>query len=246
MTNQNDPFTLMLHEVFGKYVVRFKESLDEMRVLERLFLTADPARFVSLEKDDEQKRIRIDAFMRMLDQQGYPIFRFGITFAWAELEAFIDDFLKSWLTHMTPPAELDVFDKVMVSQSIRTFERMTADERMAFYVRQLKAKVARGSEIKTFFAALDALGLKAVEGQDVKKLERSLTELQQIRNVLVHRGGIVDAAMLDKCPWLEMNPEIKLGERFPLDTESTSAYTLLILAVSTHVLERVEAHITRL
>ena len=242
MSEQSDSVSRVLEEVFGKYVPRFRESLEEVRLLERLFLTTTPKQLLSLEKDDEQKKLRIDALQRMIDQMGYPIFRFGITFVWAEFEAFIDDFLKSWLTHVSLPASLDVFDNVTVNQSVRSLERMTPDERTGLYVKMLKAKVARGSEIKTFFSSLDKLGLPEAKGR--KELERSLTELQQIRNVLVHRGGIVDAPMLSKCPWLEINPNVKLGERFPLNTESTSAYTLLVVSASSHVLERIGAYQT--
>ena len=240
MSKQDDPISRVLEEVFGKYVPQFKESLEEVRLLERMFLTVNPKELVSLERDDEQKRLRLDALQRMLDQMGYPIFRFGITFVWAEFEAFTDDFLKSWLTHVSPPTGLDIFDKVTVNQSVRSFERMTTDERTGLYVKMLKAKVARGSEIKTFFSALDNLGLPDVEGR--KELERSLTELQQIRNVLVHRGGVVDTSMLSKCPWLEINPNVKLGERFPLNTESTSAYTLLVVKAANHVLKRIDMY----
>ena len=240
MSEQRSPVSRVLEEVFGRYVPRFRESLEEVRLLERLFLTTNPSQLLSLEKDDEQKRLRIDALQRMLDQMGYPIFRFGITFVWAEFEAFTDDFLKSWLTHISPPASLDIFDKVAVNQSVRSLERMTPDERTELYVKMLKAKVARGSEIKTFFSALDNLGLPNAEGR--KELERSLTELQQIRNVLVHRGGIVDASMLSRCPWLEINPNVKLGKRFPLNTESTSAYTLLVVEAASHVLKRIDMY----
>lgn len=186
--------------------------------------------------------------------EGYTVFKFSLTFYWAEIESFMDAFLKSWLTYQAPPSTLPIFEKISFTQStqsargfeqlsVRGFEQLSRSEVMTLYVQGLKAKVREGSEIKTFFAALDKVGLSRCDGKEKKRLERVITELQQIRNVMVHKSGIVDKRMITACPWLEMNPKVKIDKLYPLNIEVMQSYASNTFAFLQHVTNRLERYL---
>ena len=199
--------------------------------------------FADIEREDVR-----DAYIETIDRmaqegfEGYTIFKFSLTFYWAEIEAFMDDFLKSWLTYARTPATLDVFDKIILPLSVKQFENLSRSEIMSLYVQGLKQKLRPGSEIKIFFAALDKVGLGACNGEEKKQLERIFTELQQIRNIMVHKGGTVDRRMMTACPWLQARPDIEAGKLYPLNIEVVQNFGKNILDLTDHVLDRLEKY----
>lgn len=50
--------------------------------------------------------------------------------------------------------------------------------------------------------------------------EQLLSELAELRNVILHRGGIVDQRFKDKCPW---RPD-KIGDRVRVSYELMKRY----------------------
>ena len=231
-----------LDESVGIYIRRFEESLGEARLFERLFFSVDIPKLMNDTPEGAKTQV-LKALKSLLGNQGYAAYKFGITFIWAEVEAFIDDFLKSWLKHVVSPATLDIFDKIKINESIRAYEKLSSEEVNTLHVKLLKEHIRRAgdSEVRVFFKALDALGLKSTDGNTEKALLKLLTEMQQLRNVLVHRGGLVNRGMFKACPWLELDSDIELGKRFPLNSEASAEYGVAAINLVTHVLERVNA-----
>jgi hypothetical protein len=239
MNINNDGIPKVLESVFPGYLSRFENILWDTRFITLAVLHTDLAQ-VSKRLNDAPELFEAVGRLTQEGHEGYNIFKFSLTFYWAEIESFIEMFLSSWLTHARPPATLKIFDKIGITQSVGEFERLSRSEVMALYVQGLKQKVGKGSEIKTFFAALDEIGLKECDGEKKKYIEHTLTELQQIRNVMVHRGGIVDKRMITACPWLKSRPEIEVGKLYPLTIEVTQGYGRHMLDLVNHVLDRVQ------
>ena len=64
---------------------------------------------------------------------------------------------------------------------------------------------------------LGAFGLKITLDENKQKL---LSELSELRNVILHHGGFVDQKFKEKCPWRnEM-----VGDRINIDSELLGLY----------------------
>ena len=67
-------------------------------------------------------------------------------------------------------------------------------------------------------------------------LRRDLLELSQIRNVLVHRAGIVDKRLAEACPWLKL----QTGNRVQVTDEAYTRYSLAVPQYVRSVVKRLE------
>jgi hypothetical protein len=54
------------------------------------------------------------------------------------------------------------------------------------------------------------------------KYANAITELAQIRNVFVHKAGIVDGKLLEACGWLK--PFYKIGDKIKLSYHDIDRY----------------------
>lgn len=122
---------------------------------------------------------------------------------------------------------------------IAEYEIMEKEDRFHFIISQLendlKSKYKTG--INRFESILDIFGFSGPVDQDIKQ---NLFELSQVRNVIVHRSGIVDRRFTCACPWLRMNP----GDNIQINHEiyfgysnSVASYTYILLR---RVLDRFE------
>jgi hypothetical protein len=238
MDKDRDNEIKAIRTVFDEYLPRFNNILLDTRFIALAVVHTNVDRiYGSIDNAVGREGIRNSA-LRFVELEGYTVFKFSLTFYWAEIESFIDAFLKSWLTYAKPPATLEIFEKITFAQSVREFENLTRSEVITLYVQGLKDKVRAGSEIKTFFAALDKVGLSECDGDEKKNLERTFTELQQIRNIMVHKSGIVDKRMITACPWLKSRPEIEVGKLYPLSIEVMQDYGKRIFDLTDHILDR--------
>lgn len=243
MGGDADNVIKVMETVFDEYLPRFDNLVWDTRFI-ALAIPAVDLKKLFRDIDETTREAYFKAIGRFTQDglEGYTIFKFSITFYWAEVESFIDAFLKNWLTHAKPPATLEVFEKINFTQSVREFENLSRSEVMTLYVQGLKDKVRAGSEIKTFFAALDKVGLGRCDGEQKKRLERTFTELQQVRNIMVHKSGIVDRRMIMTCPWLKPRPDVEVGKLYPLNIEVVQDYGYQILDLAQHIINRIDRY----
>jgi hypothetical protein len=156
----------------------------------------------------------------------------------------MDAFLRNWITHARPPATVDVFEKIRLDSSVGELERLSRSEVMNLYAQSLKGHktVRKSSEIRTFFAALKEIGLGECDGEQEKRLGDAFAELQQIRNIMVHKSGIVDARMIKACPWLKARSDIEIGKLYPLDIEVMQNHGKHVFELIDHILDRLERY----
>jgi hypothetical protein len=97
---------------------------------------------------------------------------------------------------------------------------LDADDRIALtieiFLQQLKSK--RSSSVMRFEDLFNAVGLI---GQSPDELRAKLEEMQHVRNLLVHRGGIADKKFRRLCP----NIRVEVGQRLTVSNDQYSLYT---------------------
>ena len=151
---------------------------------------------------------------------------------WGALEACIDDLLVSVLVHDTDARRHEAFAKVKVS--VTELEDMDSEERMRIVMEEAK-RLLRAEQrigINTFEAILATVDLS---GDVLEDTRRDMIELQQLRHVFVHHGGIVDRKLLRHCPWLNIKP----GTRIMLKRKDYERFTRAVVNYVKAVIERV-------
>jgi hypothetical protein len=119
---------------------------------------------------------------------------------WSALEVLIDDLVTAWLVKVPGAATVGVVGQMKFE--VADFEGLERDEIMRMVVRELGKRKRSGEDragVNRFEAPLSAVNL---DGKVSKPIAERLFELQQIRHVYVHRGGLADAAFVAACPRL--------------------------------------------
>lgn len=115
---------------------------------------------------------------------------------WGAMEAAIDDVTVAWIRSGQATYSPSVRS---IKVSLVDFLGMNDDQRSRRLLRLVKAQV--GSEdrrgIGQFESVLKALG---VHGEVDDGLRRVMVQSQQMRHVIAHRGGSVDAGFIATCP----------------------------------------------
>jgi hypothetical protein len=140
---------------------------------------------------------------------GFPILHsHSIVGIWGILEVFCEDFAVMWLENVPEAWEIPQVTKLKIPLS--HYHRLSESERPRFTVSELSRSTSsdlrRG--VGKLKSLLEVFSLAPTVGQNVN---RALHELCQVRNVIVHCGGIADKTLIDECPWLGL----EVGE--PID-----------------------------
>lgn len=130
----------------------------------------------------------------------FPVLHAHATVAlWGVLEATVEDLVLAYLEN--DPSCLTHQSFAPVRIPLAEFEQLEKPERLRLllseYKRNSKAELKLG--IGRFETILEPVRLAGGMKED---LRRDLYEHQQVRNVIVHRGGVVDRRLLLNCPWL--------------------------------------------
>ncbi len=168
--------------------------------------------------------------------RGFPILHaHALVAIWGGLEAFVEDLVTVWLSNDASALQSDAWASVKIPfaefQSLEPEERVRALVRE--YARQTKADLKSGAS--RFEVLLGPIGLSGAIDEDVRK---TLFEMSQVRNVLVHRAGLVDRRLAEGCPWLGLT----VGE--PL-LVSRAKYDEYLQAVSRYLVELVKRNLIR-
>ena len=110
------------------------------------------------------------------------------------------------------PEAWDAPEVAKLKIPIARYQQLDENERPRLVIselsRSLSTDLRKGvGKLKSILAVF---GLAPVVGPNVR---RALHELCQVRNVIVHCGGVADEKLIKECPWLES----KVGENFQVD-----------------------------
>jgi hypothetical protein len=131
-------------------------------------------------------------------ERGFPVLYSHATVAiWGHLEAFVEDLATSHLLNVANATEGEPFRSVKIT--VQDLNRLERRELMQHVVREamrsLKADLKTG--VEQFDGILAAIGMGGPVDNEVRE---NLHELCSIRNVIVHRSGVVDRKLKDRCP----------------------------------------------
>jgi len=136
---------------------------------------------------------------------------------WGSLETLVFDLATTWITNKPSVLKKEQFSKIKVSLS--EYSNLRKAERIAFLVKEISRSLNADFKlgVNKFETILETLDLSGPVEDEVK---RTLFEMSQVRNVLVHRSGIVDRRFREACPCYPT----KLGEKIQIDHKKYKRY----------------------
>lgn len=154
---------------------------------------------------------------RMIDTGFSLLHEQALISLWGTLEAFVEDLLACWLLREPSAREAEPVRSVRVS--ITEFELMDQEQRCLYIIKALEQETSAiyRKGIGRFETLLDVFGLGGPVSATVR---RDVHELQQVRNVLVHRRGIADRQLLEACPWMD----VAIGDQVVVTSEDLLRY----------------------
>jgi hypothetical protein len=146
---------------------------------------------------------------------------FGVVAIWSWLESFAKGLVALWLVHHPEFYSQPPFNKLRIP--LGKFVQLSATEQAELVTELLEADL--GSSLKVgvtrFESMLDSLGLSGSVPRDA---QRTIFELQQVRNVLAHKDAKADRAFVEACPWYSC----QVGERVVIRTATFDTYGKVI------------------
>jgi hypothetical protein len=156
-----------------------------------------------------------DTALRIRKQHGEPIYTQAVIVGWSYLEVLIEDLAVGAIVADPNLLSGEAFKKVTRRASAGT--EMDVAERAAVAVATLERRTSIQSGVPRFEVILEAVGLG---GQPPPEAERPLTEMMNVRHVLLHRGGRADRRLLENCDWLGL----QIGDRVVIDGQAYVGY----------------------
>jgi hypothetical protein len=132
-------------------------------------------------------------------EQGFPLLHaHSVVGVWSALEVLCEDFAVAWLTNV--PEAWSCPEVAKLRLPISLYNSLSPDERPRFVIKELartlNADLRKGvGKLKSLLAVF---GLAPAVGPN---LQKSIHELYQVRNVIVHCGSRADQKFIDECPW---------------------------------------------
>lgn len=185
---------------------RSRDSLEELR-----------ARLPRAEELSRRAQAEID--------RGFPLLHAQAVVAlWTALESVIDDLLEAWLANVPSAWTIPALQRLNVRLGV--YESLEQRERIRYALQRLKAERFDTEEggVGPFEALLEAFGLGGGLDDD---LRRDLHELQQVRNLVAHRRGIVDGRFASQLSYLS----VVVGEVHVVTSEAAHRYAHAISPV---------------
>lgn len=144
-------------------------------------------------------------------ESDFPILHSQVAVSlWGIFEAIVEDFLVDWMELV--PHALDNVALRKLKLPLSQFIQLAKRDQCAMLLRELQrtngAESAAGVTVAE--KVLDTFGLvPPVDGAQ----RRDLFELHNVRNVIVHRGALVDDKFVAACPWtgLAVGTRLQLG-----------------------------------
>lgn len=120
---------------------------------------------------------------------------------WALIEALVDELVIECLHKPSECPDQKLLAKL--KGPLIEFRTAQPDEQAEFLAETLKQAVDAPLKLGVgrFEALLAPVG---IGGYVQEKVQKTLYELSQIRNVIVHKGGKADRRIVEACPWLKL------------------------------------------
>jgi len=146
-------------------------------------------------------------------RDGLPhLYQMATVSLWAILEASVDDLCASHILQDDRWTNIEALRNM--KGPLLEFATAKPDARAEMLIESLKVQVRAPLKVGVgrFEEILDAVGLGGPVDDEIRRL---LLELVERRNLLVHRGGVIDRGFKKACPWIDMplGAEMKISAR---------------------------------
>ena len=156
-----------------------------------------------------------DTALRIRKQHGEPVYTQAVIAGWSYLEVLVEDLAVGSIVADKGLLVGERFAKVKRRASVTA--ETDLPERAAAAVATLERQTSTPGGVPRFEVVLEAVRLG---GQPPPEVVRPLTEMVNIRHVLLHRGGRVDRRLRENCEWLDVH----IGDRLVIDDHKYVAY----------------------
>lgn len=235
-------------ETLGEFVHLTMSAIARLRNSPRLVEAMIHAEKVLAEVGDKP-RSRKDAKRRLalarkeaalaqkeVDQAFPLLHEQAVVSLWSWTEDVLLSLLAGYLRNTPAAMAIDQVRKVRVSLS--DYHSLDRDERFAYIIAALDRDVSGPLKqgINRFETLLAVFSLSSEVGDAIAK---DLFELSQVRNVLVHRGGVADRRLVLSCPWLGL----RSGQPVRVTHEAFGRYVAAALRYGAAVVKRLRARV---
>lgn len=215
-------------------------AISRVKAMPQLFeaLTNYNAARFNQEPDPEQLR-RIGELANVAygeEKRGFPLLHAQATVTiWSIIETAVDDFSVDWILLHKDILLGKRLGKLTVP--LHRFVALTEEERVRLVVEKLKQELGLefSSGIGHFEPLLGFLGFGGGFDDDCR---RYLVELGEVRNCIVHRGGMVDRKLMEACPWLEVMTNQQLNVSHGMFGNYSSATSKYLAEVICRIAEK--------
>lgn len=169
---------------------------------------------------------------REIDEDHPLLNALATVYCWSILDSFIRDYLALWITRRPSSRKVEPLQRIRIY--FGEYESLNPHERNHYIIGRMAEElgVNRKHGLYRFRLLLEPFGLSFKLSNN---LERDLIELQNVRNIIVHRNGLVDRRFQDACPWIKQN----IGSKIIIDTQQNMAYYLAANAVIVNLIYEV-------
>ncbi len=191
------------------------------RILEVLIETASPDDGPHEVENLQRKlaRARRDAERaKSENEKNFPLLHAQtLIAAWGAFEAAIEDTLVAILIKEPKYLKTPALAKVKIS--LGDFHASDEEGRIRFLLAEISRSQGPGVKqgVDAFEFPLNFIGLSGPLPDELKK---SVWEMHNIRNVLVHRASLADVRIVEECPWLNL----KIGAPVTISHEALCRY----------------------
>jgi len=172
-----------------------------------------------------------DLALREVDDE-FPILHGqAVVSLWTALESLSRNALTAWLDN--DPKEIWKHERLRkMKVALSEYQGLAPEEQSAYVAEMVERELGSplGLGIGRFEGIFDVVGLAGVVEEG---LRRDILELGNVRNALVHRGGVADRRLVETCPWLGL----RLGDPVKVSHSRFCAY---YSAAHDYVLERIQ------
>jgi len=147
----------------------------------------------------------------------HTLYSHGVVSMWVGLEALVGDIIIAFLVNKPELAKVKPFCDVKLT--LGEYRTMSESELSHALFREIEreTKAIFQSGINKFESILRTVGL---DGKVPSKRAKNLYELHNVRNVILHRAGIVDSRFRVNCPWRRE----KIGSRITVNAKDYKRY----------------------
>jgi hypothetical protein len=158
----------------------------------------------------------------------------GVVKLWSILEAAVDNLLVLYLS--TPERWPATPALKRIEGPLVEFAAASPEERAEYLAEQLKADISAQLKagIGRFEVIVAAIGLAGAVEPEIR---RRCFELSNVRNVVVHKGGIADRRFVEACPWFG----VAAGEKIRITELHFHRYAICAMWYLTEVAARLSS-----